>query len=145
MSPDHPPDDFDWVGAQAKCSTQFMFERLRTRVREDVQKRNGLFDRDDQWKFEFQDGEDEDEDEFEVLRLVPSGRSETRVAAAVRFVRQGRRITVQGEDVEVDFVAVVMLDVMGQCRFAVGEAVYSDWEIRRMALDQLFFEESDAE
>jgi hypothetical protein len=27
----------------------------------------------------------------------------------------------------------------------VGEAVYSDWEIRRMALDQLFFEESDAE
>jgi hypothetical protein len=25
----------------------------------------------------------------------------------------------------------------------VGEAVYADWEIRRMALEQLFFEESE--
>jgi hypothetical protein len=27
----------------------------------------------------------------------------------------------------------------------VGEAMYSDWEIRRMALEQLFFEEDDSE
>ena len=145
MSPDHVPDDFDWVAAQAKCSTQSMFEQLRTRVRADVQHRNGVFNHEDQWRFEFHD----DGDEFEVLRLVSSGnaqpavRNAPRVTASVRFTRNGRRIHVQGEDVDVEFVAVVTLDVTGQCRFAVGEAVYSDWEIRRMALEQLFFEESD--
>ena len=64
----------------------------------------------------------------------------------VTFVREGSRILVQGEDVDVDFVAVVTLDATGACRFVVGEAMYSDWEIRRMALELLFFEESgDAE
>jgi hypothetical protein len=133
MSPDHVPDDFDWVAAQAKCSTQSMFEQLRTRVRADVQHRNGVFNHEDQWRFEFHD----DGDEFEVVRNAP------RVTASVRFTRNGRRIEVRGEDVDVEFVAVVTLDVTGQCRFTVGEAVYADWEIRRMALEQLFFEESD--
>jgi hypothetical protein len=139
MSADHAPDDFDWVGAQARCSARSMFERLRTRIREDVQNRNGLLDREDQWRFELH----EEDDELEVARHVPSGRSGTRVAASVRFERNGRRIHVQGEDVDVDFVAVVTLDPTGQCRFAVGEAVYADWEIRRMGLEQLFFEDSD--
>jgi hypothetical protein len=145
MSPDHAPDDFDWVAAQAKCSTQSMFEHLRTRVRADVQHRNGVLDRGDLWRFEFHD----EGDEFEVTRLVSSGIGAQasgrtpRVTASVRFVRDGRRIHVQGEDVDVEFVAVVTLDVTGQCRFAVGEAVYADWEIRRMALEQLFFEESE--
>ena len=146
MSPDHVPDDFDWVAAQAKCSTESMFEQLRTRIRADVQHRNGVFNHEDQWRFEFHD----DGDEFEVVRLVSSGTAQPagrhappRVTASVRFVRNGRRIHVQGEDVDVEFVAVVTLDVSGQCRFAVGEMVYADWEIRRMALEQLFFEESD--
>jgi hypothetical protein len=145
MSPDPTPDDFDWVAAQAKCSTPSMFEQLRTRVRADVQHRNGVLNRDDQWRFEFHD----EGDEFEVTRLIssgigaqPSGRP-PQVTASVKFVREGRRIHVQGEDVDVEFVAIVTLDATGQCRFAVGEAYYADWEIRRMALEQLFFEESD--
>ncbi len=116
-----------------------MFEYLRTHVREDVQNRNGLLNREDEWRFEFHD----EDDEFEVTRLVPSGRSGPRVTASVQFLRNGRRIEVHGEDVDVEFVAIVTLDVTGQCRFAVGEAVYTGWEIRRMALEQLFFEESD--
>ena len=145
MSPDHVPDDFDWVAAQAKCSTPSMFEQLRTRVRADVQHRNGVLNRDDQWRFEFHD----EGDEFEVTRLISSGIGAQasgrppQVTASVKFVREGRRIHVQGEDVDVEFVAIVTLDATGQCRFAVGEAFYADWEIRRMALEQLFFEESD--
>jgi hypothetical protein len=135
--------DFDWVGAQAQCTARSMFERLRTRVREDVQKRNGLFSRGDHWKFEFYEDEDK---EFEVERHVPSSGTSTNVTGVVTFVREGSRILVQGEDVDVDFVAVVTLDATGACRFVVGEAMYSDWEIRRMALELLFFEESgDAE
>jgi hypothetical protein len=139
MSQDHATDDFDWVAAQAKCSAALMFERLRTRVKEDVQRRNGMFDRTDGWKFEFHD----DGDEFEVSRAVGSGFTGSKVGALVRCERVGRRIHVQGEDIDVDFTAVVILDVTGLCRFVVGEAMYSEWEIRRMALEQLFFEETD--
>jgi hypothetical protein len=116
-----------------------MFERLRTRVREDVQRRNGIFDRHDGWKFEFHD----EGDEFEVSRAVASGAMGTKVTALVRFARAGRRIHVEGEDLDVDFTAVVALDVTGLCRFVVGEAMYSEWEVRRLALEQLFFEEPD--
>jgi hypothetical protein len=139
MSQEHPPDDFDWVAAQAKCSAAAMFERLRKRVREDVQRRNGMFDRRDGLKFEFH----EEGDQFEVSRGVASGVTGSLVAAIVRFERAGRRIHVQGEDIDVDFTAIVTLDVTGQCRFVVGEVAYSDWEIRRMALEELFFEERD--
>lgn len=146
MSLDPAPDNFNWVTAQAKCSAQTMFEQLRTGIRADVQSRNGIFDRHDHWRFEFHD----DGDEFEVTRLVvpPSGapasaRSAARVTASVQFTRQGTRIHVQGEDVDVEFVAIVTLDATGQCLFAVGEVFYAEWQIRKMALEQLFFEESD--
>ena len=139
MSQEHSSDDFDWVTAQAKCNAAAMFDRLRTRVREDVQRRNGIFDRNDGWKFEFHD----DGDEFEASRTMASGSAGPKVTALVRFERVGRRIYVQGEDLDVDFTAVVTIDVNGLCRFVVGEAVYSEWEIRRMALEQLFFEEPD--
>jgi hypothetical protein len=139
MSQEHVPDDFDWVSAQAKCNAALVFEGLRTRVREDVQRRNGMFDRRDSWKFEFH----EDGDAFEASRAAASGLRGSNVAAHVRFERAGRRIHVQGEAIDVDFTAVVALDVTGLCRFVVGEAMYSEWEIRRMALEQLFFEEAD--
>ena len=126
-------DDFDWVGAQATCSAPLMFERLQARVEEDVRRRNGLA-RKDGWTFEFND---ENDDTFEVSRLMAGGK----VGAVVQFERVGRRINVHGEDVDVDFTAVVSVDTSGQCRFVVGEAIYSDWELRRMALEVLFFEE----
>jgi len=134
MAQEHAADDFDWVGAQAKCSAAMMFERLRARVEEDVRRRNGLIDRHDGWTFEFYS---EDDDAFEVSRLVADGKA----GAVVQFERAGRRIHVQGEDIDVDLTAIVALDVSGVCRFVVGEAMYSDWELRRMALELLFFEE----
>jgi hypothetical protein len=141
MADEHARDDFDWVAAQSTCNAASMFERLRTRVREDVQRRNGLFDRDDGWKFEFA----EEVDQFEVTRIVGSAIMRPRVTALVRFARGGPRIHVQGEDVDVEFTAIVTIDPSGACRFVVGEAMYSDWEIRRMALEQLFFEETEEE
>ena len=134
MAQEHAADDFDWVGAQAKCSAALMFDRLRARVEEDVRRRNGLIDRHDGWTFEFYS---EDDDAFEVSRLVADGKA----GAVVQFERAGRRIHVQGEDIDVDLTAIVALDTSGVCRFVVGEAMYSDWELRRMALELLFFEE----
>lgn len=134
------PEDFDWVAAQSHCNAAAAFERLRGGVKEDVRRRNAVLDRDDGWRFEF----GEDAEGFDVSRV--EGRfSGANVAALVRFERAGRRINVHGEDVDVDFTAVMALDAAGLCRFLVGEAMYADWEIRRMALEQLFFEEVEAE
>jgi hypothetical protein len=116
-----------------------MFERLRTRVQEDVQKRNGLLGRTDGWRFEFES----EDDAFEVARVVGSG-PRPDVTGIVTFERAGRRILIHSEDVDVDLTAVVTLDVNGSCRLVVGEAMYSDWELRRVALEQLFFEEPEA-
>ncbi len=143
MAQDQTPDDFDWVVAQSKCSAASMFARLQTGVKEDVRRRNGLglLGRDDGWTFEFHvDGE-----EFEVSRVEASGVTESidSTLALVRFERAGRRIHVHGDGVDVEFTAVVSLDVAGVCRLVVGEAMYSEWEIRRMALEQLFFEEEE--
>ena len=143
MSQEQTPDDFDWVVAQSKCSAASMFARLQAGVKEDVRRRNSLgrLGRDDGWTFEFHvDGE-----EFEVSRVDASGITESMdsTLALVRFERAGRRILVRGDGVDVEFTAVVSLDVAGVCRLVVGEAMYSEWEIRRMALEQLFFEEEE--
>ena len=130
---EHLSDDFDWVGAQAKCNAASMFDRLRTRVEEDVRRRNSLLGRPDGWTFEFYS----EGDAFEVSRLIAPGK----VGAVVQFERVGSRIHVQGEDIDIDLTAIVTVDTSGVCRFVVGEAMYSDWEIRRMALELLFFEE----
>jgi hypothetical protein len=131
------PDNFDWVSAQAKCSATSMFERLRLRAKEDVQRRNGLFDRNDGWKFEFHDKSDG----FEVSRIVAP--SSAAGAAWVQIERVGRRVLIHGDGVDLDLSIVVTLDGTGTCRCVIGEAIYTEWEVRKMALEQLFFEETD--
>jgi hypothetical protein len=138
MAQDQTSEDFNWVGAQSKCTAAAVFETLRSRVREDVQRRNGLLGRSDSWKFDFF----EEGDEFEVER-IESVRGDARTSAVVSFTRSGRRILIHSEDVDVDLTAIVSLDPSGACKLIIGEAAYSDWEVRRMALEQLFFEEMD--
>ena len=116
-----------------------MFERLRVGVKQDVETRNGLVGLDDEARFEFS----EDSEAFDVTRLEGSRFGKPAIAALVRFERAGRRINVHGEDVDVDFTAILTLDPAGQCRFVVGEALYTEWEIRRMALELLFFDEPE--
>ena len=138
MAQEQTPDDFDWVAAQANCNAASMFVRLQAGVVQDVRRRNGLLGRNDGLTFEVY----EDTGEFEVTRVVASGFRGS--DAAVKFQHAGRRIHVHSEDVDVDFTAVVALDTTGVCRFVVGEAIYPEWEIRRMALEHLFFEEEEA-
>jgi hypothetical protein len=134
MPLDTVPDDFDWIAAQSTCTAESMFARLQAGVTKDVRSRNGLIGRDDHWKFEIVT----DVDDFEVERVGPSSGG-----AAVTFTREGRRIHVHGDGVDIDFTAIVALNAAGACRFVVGEAEYLDWEVRKMALELLFFEEPE--
>src|SRR5262245_13293483 len=106
-------EDFDWVGAQATCNAASMFDRLRTRVQEDVRRRNGILGRNDGWTFEFYD----EDDFFEVTRLVAQGgTAEPTVGAVVQFDRTGRRIHVHSDDIDVELTAVVTIDHAGECK-----------------------------
>jgi hypothetical protein len=139
MAPDNTSDQFEWVSAKAKCTAAGMFERLRAGVKQDVERRNALVGLDDGFRFEFS----EEGEAFEVARLEGSRVTHAKVAAVVRFERAGPRIHVRSEDVDVDFTAILTLDPAGHCRFVLGEALYTDWEVRRMALELLFFDEPE--
>jgi hypothetical protein len=140
MASDNASDQFEWVSAKAKCTAAVMFERLRAGVKQDVERRNALLALDDGFRFEFS----EDGEAFDVARLEGSRLTRANVDALVRFERAGPRIHVHSEGVDVDFTAILTLDPAGECRFVVGEAMYTEWEVRRLALELLFFEEPEA-
>ena len=126
-------DNFDWVTAQAACSAATMFQKLLDGARSDVDRRNGAaFGRKDNWRFEFH----ESDEGFEVVRIAGSG-------ALVTFHHEGPRINITGEGIDVEITAVVGINAHGDCRYYVGEGEYLGWEIRKLALDQLFFEDPE--
>lgn len=131
-----PQDDFDWVTAQAGCTPDTMFGRLLAGIRRDVERRNALLARADEFRFEVR----EDEGQFEVVRTIGNP-ADTDVNAAVMFERAGPRLNVRGDGVDLDFTVVVGINPSGACRFFVAEAEYTEWEVRKLALEQLFFEE----
>ena len=139
MASDSASDQFEWVSAKARCTAGLMFERLRAGVKQDVERRNALLASDDEFRFEFA----EDGEGFEVARLQGSRLARPEVAAVVRFEHAGPRINIHSEDVDVAITAILTLDPAGQCRFVVGEALYAEWEVRRLALELLFFDEPD--
>ena len=126
-------DNFDWVSAQAACSAELMFQRLMDGAKADVERRNGAtFGRTDGWRFELH----EDDGGFEVTRHAGSKES-----AFVTFQREGPRIEISGDGVDVQITAVVGINAHGDCRYYIGEAEYLGWEVRKLALDLLFFED----
>jgi len=40
---------------------------------------------------------------------------------------------------------IVGLNANGDCRYFIGEGEFLGWEVRKLALDQLFFEDSEEE
>jgi len=129
-------DNFDWVSAQAGCSVELMFLKLQDGAQADVERRNGpTIGRADDWRFEFHADEGEG---FEVVRIAGSSKE----SAVVTFRREGSRIDISGDGVDVQITAIVGINPHGDCRYYVGEAEYLGWEVRKQALDMLFFEES---
>ena len=133
---DSTTDNFDWVSAQGACTAEQMFKTLQEGARQDVDRRNASgFGRNDGWRFEVNS---DDDDHFEVSRVAGSKSS-----AFVTFERVGPRINISGDGVDVELFAIVSINPSGQCRYFVGENEYLGWEIRKLALDTLFFERDE--
>ena len=128
------------VTAQSNCSAALLFAGLQERVAKDVERRNALADAAQHWRFELHG---EDADWFEVSRT--GARFSTARSAVVVFERVGLRINVSGDGVDVDFTVVVGLNQCRRVWLLRRRGRVPGWEVRKMALEALFFETGDDE
>ena len=125
------PDNFDWVRERAACSVAAVFRRLQSEVEQDIQAVNAVLGLDEN---QFCVSANASRDSFVVSREEHTG-------GEVRFWRGSNEIQIKRND-RPDLVVTVTLKDDGQCRLkmSTGEEV-EPWQLRRMALEELFFAE----
>lgn len=126
-------ENFNWVKARAECSVAQMFEMLRLQVGEDVENRNSH-------PLKLQNC---------TLKMVPSAKSfsvvfdcdyDAYASSSVTFTRTANDIQIRKENEKDPFlVATITLNDEGQCKFKVNGEEKESWQLRRMALEELFF------
>ena len=125
---DRKPETFDWVTARANCSIGDFFERLRNQVKNDVTLRNSS-KQEKHYTFNFVDVAS---DCFSVTVEGQTNR------AAVRFDLTADHISISAMD-GLQYDVSVTLGGDGECRARIAEQTYDLWQVRKMALEDLFF------
>jgi hypothetical protein len=129
VSNDPADHDFDWVTARFQRSILRMFARFKEGLVRDVEQRNKLSEKEqDTRRFRI-----EEHDES-VLVLCDGVNVQPR---QVSFQMSQATIVVTGSSSSIN--AVLTLDVKGNCVFVVDDRIIVDWELRKRALEQLFF------
>lgn len=123
------PENLDWVNARAGCSMYKMFRELRNEVLEDIKKRNDARKEGERVRFDF--GGDSGKG-FSVFREGASG------TACIDFTISDEGINVANAE-QVMFTATITLNDQGRCLFMIGGKELEKWQVRRMALEGLFF------
>lgn len=128
---DQKPDNFDWVTARAECSIVAVFEKLKILIETDVEIRNKLRQKDS---------------DSPIFKLVSANNRFTVLAEGhyvhktVVFALSSKGISAISSDGHI-FQATVTLCNDGICRAKIGEQEYDLWQLRKMALEDLFFRE----
>jgi hypothetical protein len=123
-------DAFDWVTARSKCSTSAVFERLKLQINEDVEKRNALIG---------------GPPSPYIFRVISNGPIVTvlleghRLRASVMFRLQNEFISVSDDNDNLLFHAAVTLNDEGRCVVKINDEDRELWQMRKMALEKLFF------
>lgn len=123
------PEDFDWVSARNSYSLVKVFEKLRIQIEEDVKARNTLR-REQRWY---------------VFSVVSAGNNAFSVVVegncihdSIRFTLGEGKISVWAKE-GLLFEATVTLCNDGECRAKINGQEYDLWQMRRTALEELFF------
>ncbi len=124
--------ELEWVKERAKCSTLEMFKRLELGALADVDVINSLRSPDDHIKFSVT----RQGDRFSVLRESDIQNKN----ASVDFALNHGIIDISDGDT-VHFSALVTLNNDGECRLLVNGEGLEQWQVRRKALENLFFSE----
>jgi hypothetical protein len=120
---------FDWVTERSSCSLPKVFKTLRLQVEEDVKSRNAL--RPDNSPYEF--SVTEDTGDFTVLLKAKDLRQ------SVIFSLTEHAISVRDDKSSPMFDVSLTFTDEGKCRLNVNNQQRELWQVRRMALEELFF------
>jgi hypothetical protein len=125
------PQNLDWVNARAACSLIHAFKQLEIDVEEDVKAANSV------QRLSF-------EAEFKMIRNgagnlfgVISGSS---TKPAVRFLLTPNAINVSDGAGGHEFILGLTLNNEGRCNFLCDGKELEPWQVRRMALERIFFQ-----
>jgi hypothetical protein len=122
--------DFNWVSERAACSLAIIFGTLKLQVREDVKTRTDLRPDQPHYGFKFADHAP---DAFIVgLDAEPAHYS-------ILFKLESKKIEISGDGIKT-FEATPTVNDEGKCLLKVNGVEREFWQVRRMALEKLFFE-----
>lgn len=129
--------EFDWVTARSNCSVVMIFERLKSAVQDDVNKRQQLR-RKSEFGYQYGFSVDIDQTRISVILKEP-----TAPAEAVVFYLKEDSIDVVNGSGKHKFKATPTINDEGECRLKVSGQERELWQFRKMALEELFFRISD--
>ena len=121
---------FDWLTERNKCTALKMFIHLQDDVEKDLAAAKKAFKDNHEKKFTLK----KDADRFSVYEeVIPPRR--------VSFILSdtNTEISVEDEKGEVKFVATLTLNKDKKCMFVVEGEELESWQLRRKALEALFF------
>jgi hypothetical protein len=121
-------EGFDWVTERSLCSLPKVYEKLRLDIQRDVKTRNALRSPTEQYVFETVGNGGS----FAVLLHA------NKVHKSITFSLGDKCIEVQNENAKM-FDATVGLNDDGECMLLVNGQERRLWQVRKLALEQLFF------
>jgi hypothetical protein len=122
--------DFDWVNARADCSLVAAFIRLEGNATKDADIATKLFKERRKFKVIPRDGNSFSVyEEVQPQRHVTFKLSETQISIVKRHGG--------GEDVQ--FSVTLTIDKNKECRFLIEGDELEEWQVRKKALEPLFF------
>ena|SRR5579862_2638719 len=122
-------DPVQWVVARRDCSPNAMFEKLRLEVEEDVKIRNGLRPKECHYGFRFATSGSS----FSAIR------EGNKLGKSIAFHLNDSVIAVKDDKGQTLFTATLTLDDEGKCKFKIGKDERESWQVRKRALEELFF------
>jgi hypothetical protein len=120
---------FDWVTERSSCSLPKVFKTLRLQVEEDIKSRNALRPSNSPYEFSIA----ENAGDFTVTLQAKD------VRQSVIFSLTEHTISVRDDKSNPMFEVTLTFTDEGKCRLNVNNQPRELWQVRRMALEELFF------
>jgi hypothetical protein len=120
---------FDWVAERSACSLPKVFKDLGAQLAADVKTRNALRPNNSPYEFSVK----EDVSDITVVLQAAD------VRKSIIFNLTAHSILVRDDEGNQLFEVTLTFTDDGKCRLNVNEQPREPWQVRRMALEELFF------
>ncbi|HEY2461596.1 MAG TPA: hypothetical protein VGI16_12350 [Candidatus Acidoferrum sp.] len=122
------PEELNWIKARSACSLAYMYEKLRLQILEDIDLQNKL---PGHARFDMKTGNAD----FSVMTYSVEGIKSMQFSLVMPHT-----IRVNNGDGALKFEATLTLNDAGECKLRIDGKELELWQIRRRALEDLFFE-----